>query len=77
MTLQETKRVTVRVGVQTLELWTRAARKSLAWNVQDWIAESCNARARELLSAELDAEARSSRPRPAGPASMTRKGGRK
>lgn len=77
MTFGETKRVTVRVGVSTLPLWERAARKALAWNLQDWIAETCNARARELLADELAAEARAERSRPAGPARVNGKGGRR
>jgi len=77
MTFGDTKRVTVRVGVSTLPLWERAARKALAWNLQDWIAETCNARARELLSDELAAEVKASKARTAGPSRVAGKGVRR
>jgi uncharacterized protein (DUF1778 family) len=47
---KKTKALTLRVGVEALDRWRRAADLSLAWSVQRWIVETCNARARELLA---------------------------
>lgn len=72
---QGTKRVTIRVGLDSLRAWQLAARKELAWNVNDWIAATCNRRAVELVGDELAAERRASA-RVAGPVSVRgRKGG--
>ncbi len=42
---QDTRRVTVRVGLDSLAEWERAARNEGYWNLPDWISKCCNDRA--------------------------------
>lgn len=77
---QPTKRVTLTVGMRTLRLWERAAKREFRWKIQDWIADACNRKAEDLM-AQIEREerqdAKASKGKAAGPARVAPKGGRR